>query len=103
MILLFMFGFAAVLLSNLLPQRRLLVRGNPAQGTVTRCKEGNQGRSSGYFLEFDFSLPEGSRCQGKVFRGEPMAEGATVTVIYDPNNPRRNALYPLETVRLATA
>ncbi len=101
MILLFMLGFATVFLSSVLPERRLLARGSPAQGTVTRCKEGSRGRSSGYYLYYDFSLTEGSRRQGKVFRGQPMAEGSAVTVLYDRNQPRRNALYPLDTVRLA--
>jgi hypothetical protein len=101
LILFFMPSFAAIYLSLVLPQRRLLAHGKPAQGTVTRYKEGSRGRSSGYYLYYDFSPPEGSRCQGKAFRSQPMAEGSTVTVLYDPSSPRRNALYPLETVRLA--
>lgn len=101
MILLFMFGFAAVYLSLVLPQRRLLARGSPAQGIVTRCKEGHRGRSSGYYLYYDFSVPEGSHCQGKAFRSQPMAEGSAVTILFDRDRPRRNTLYPLDMVRLA--
>jgi hypothetical protein len=101
MILFFMVSFAAVFLSSVLPQRRLLACGSAAQGTVTRCKAGNRGRSSGYYLYYDFSLPEGGRCQGKDFRGEPIAEGSPVTVLYAPDRPGRSALYPIETVRVA--
>ncbi len=103
MALFFMFSFAYAQLSAVLPKRRLLARGRSARGIVTRCKEGNRGRSSGYFLYYDFSLPDGSQCQGKVFRGQPMAESSKVAVVYDPDRPQRNTLYPTETVRLAAA
>jgi len=99
--LFFMFGFAAIYLSAVLPQRRLLARGLPARGVVTSCKEGYKGRSSGYFVYYDFSLPDGSQCQGKVFRGQLTSEGTTVAVLYDSDKPRRNTLYPMEIVRLA--
>ena len=95
MIWFFMLGFAAINLSVLFPKRRLLARGQPVRGIVTRCKEGSNGRSSGYFLSYDFSLPDGSQCQGKAFRGYPEAEGSAVTVLYDRDQPRRNTLYPL--------
>jgi Protein of unknown function (DUF3592) len=103
MILLFMLSFAAIFLSAILPQRRLLARGFPARGVITRCKEGSKGRSSGYYLNYDFPLQDGPSCQGKEFSGSQQAEGASVTVLYDPNNPRRNALYPLESVRMAAS
>lgn len=95
MILFFMLGFAAINLSVLFPKRRLLTRGQPVRGIVTRCKEGSNGRSSGYFLNYDFSLLDGSHCQGKAFRRYPDAEGSEVTVLYDRNQPQRNTLYPL--------
>jgi hypothetical protein len=101
MILLFMFSFTAIYLSAPLPQRRLLARGSAARGTVARCKEGSKGRMSGYFLYYDFALPDGGQCQGKAFRREPMQEGSVVTVLYHPDRPRRNGLYPLPMVRLA--
>jgi len=102
MILLFMLGFATMFLSALLPERRLLERGHSARGVVTRCKEGSRGRSRGYFLFYDFQLPEGALGQGKQYSGSQLAEGSTVTVLYDPNRPRRNALYPMKSVRVAS-
>ncbi len=100
--LFFMFSFAAIQLSAVLPMRRLLARGHSARGIVTRCKRGSQGRSSGYFLHYEFPVADGSQGQGKKFSGQPMAEGSVVTVLYDPDLPRRNTLYPMGTVRLAS-
>lgn len=100
MSLLFMFGFAAMFISPVLPQLRLLVRGLPARGIVTRCKEGNRGRHSGYFLYYDFQMPDGSQHQGREFSGSQIVQGSAVTVLYDPRRPGHNAVYPMETVRL---
>jgi hypothetical protein len=97
----FMSLFAILYFSFVWPQFRLLARGKPARGVVTRCKEGSQRRMSGYFLYYDFPLPDGGQCQGKDFSSQPAAEGTIVTVLYDPNKPRRNDLYPMDTVRLA--
>ncbi len=103
MALFFMFSFAAIQLAAVLPERRLLARGHSARGAVTRCNPGNKGRRSGYFLHYDFPLPDGSQCQGRKFSGQPMTEGSAVAVLYDPDRPRRNTLYPMESVRLAAA
>ena len=102
MILFFMGCFAAIFASRVGPQRRLLARGRPAHGIVTDCKEGSQGRSSGYFVSYEFPLTEGGQQQGKQFAGQPATPGSTVTVLYDPDRPRRNALYPLSMVKLAS-
>ena len=102
LILLFMLIFATIYVSPILPKRRLLARGRPARGVVTDCKAGSQGRSSGYFLSYEFPLIEGGHCTGKVFSGQHMVEGTTVTVLYNPDRPQCNALYPMKLVRLAT-
>lgn len=100
MIVAFMSAFALIFLSKVLPERRLLAQGDVAQGVLTGCKAGSQGRSSGYFLNYSYSLPEGGTCEGKAFRGKPITAGSAVTVLYDRNRSGRSALYPLETVRL---
>jgi hypothetical protein len=97
----FMSLFAFSHLSAVWPQFRLLARGKPVRGVVTRCNEGSRRRMSGYFWYYDFPLADGGQCQGKDFSRQPAAEGTLVTVLYDPNKPRRNDLYPMETVRLA--
>ena len=103
MALFFMFSFAAIQLSAVLPKRRLLARGRPARAVITRCNAGSRGRSTGYFLHYDFSLPDGSKSEGKVFRSAPVTEGSTTTALYDPDHPERNTLYPLSTVKLKAA
>jgi Protein of unknown function (DUF3592) len=102
MILIFMLGFAAIFASPIFPQRRLLAGGRPARGVVTECKSGSQGRSSGYFVYYEFPLAQGGQQQGKQFAGQPATPGSAVTVLYDPDRPRRNALYPLSMVKLAS-
>lgn len=94
MVWFFMLWFAGMQLSVLFAKRRLLARGLPIRGIVTHCKEGTNGRSSGYFLNYDFSLPDGSLSQGKAFRRYPEVEGSDVTVLYDHSQPHRNTLYP---------
>lgn len=93
--------FGALFFSFVWPQRRLLAGGDAARGVVTRCRSGSRRRMSGYFLYYEFPLPDGSQCRGRDFSGQPAAEGSTVTVLYDSRKPLRNALYPMETVKLA--
>ena len=97
----FMSLYAVTFSSCVWPQFRLLARGKPVRGVVTGCKEGSHHRMSGYFLYYDFPLSDGGLCHGKDFSRQPAAEESNVTVLYDPNKPRRNALYPMESVRLA--
>lgn len=101
MVLFFMISFAAIQLRAVLPRRRLLSRGSPARGTVTGCRA-SQGRSGGYIVRYTFELPDGTVCQGKARRGSELSENSSVTVLYDPSRPRRNTLYPMETVKLAS-
>lgn len=101
MTLFFMISFAAIQLRAVLPLRRLLARGSAACGTVTGCRE-SQGRSGGYIVRYTFQLPDGTAGEGKARRRSEVAENSTVTVLYDPNRPGRNTLYPMETVKLST-
>jgi hypothetical protein len=101
MALFFMVSFAAIQLSAVWPKRRLLARGSPARGIVTRCRV-NQGRRGGYIVHYDFPLEDGSQCQGRALSRSQLAENSAVTILYDPNRPRRNALYPMEMVNLVT-
>lgn len=94
-ILLFMLGFAVIQILLVWPQLNLLSRGHPALGVVTQCRV-SQGRRGRYVLYYDFPLANGTKCQGKGFSQSRLAENATVTVLYDSNRPRRNALHPME-------
>jgi hypothetical protein len=92
--------FAALCLSVLWRKRCLLAGGHAVHGVVTYCRA-IQHSGGRYVLYYSFPLPEGGMCQGRGHSRAQLAEGSIVTVLYDPNKPRRNAPYPMETVRLA--
>jgi hypothetical protein len=77
-------------------QKRLLERGRAAAGAVTRVAT----IKSNKLVEYNFVLPDGSTASGKG-GGRRRAEevGGEVTVIYDPENPKRNRPYPFDLVR----
>jgi hypothetical protein len=78
-------------------QMRLLTEGRPAQGIVTSVKRTDKAMQ----ISYEFRLLSGATAKGKSTAGRrPPAVGSAVCVLYDPENPRRNALYPLQLVRL---
>jgi hypothetical protein len=80
-------------------QMRLLAEGRPAPGHVTGFK-----KSDKYLVvKYEFRLLSGAIAKGKANTSKPPVDGATLCVLYDPENPRRNALYPLSLVRLENA
>jgi hypothetical protein len=90
---------AAVLLARYLAgRRRLLEEGRPAPGVVTQL-----GRRSEYGrkVRYEFPTLSGARAQGKFGPVKaPPAVGSTIIVLYDPDEPRRNARYPMPLVKL---
>jgi hypothetical protein len=83
-------------------QHRLLSEGRPAPGLV--MKHGQARRSShGRGLEskyyYEFPLLSGAIAKGEAGPCKnPPVIGSTIPVIYDPDNPRRNAPYPFSLV-----
>jgi hypothetical protein len=77
-------------------EARLLAEGRPAPGRVTGFKRAGKTIQ----VQYEFHLLNGALVKGKVNRSKPPIEGTTVCVLYDPENPRRNAPYPLSLVRL---
>jgi hypothetical protein len=88
-------------------QRRLLSEGRPAPGLVTRHEKVRHGshasrHESKYYYEFPL-------LSGAIARGaagptkNPPAVGSTIPLVYDRENPRRNAPYPFSLVRLPAA
>lgn len=76
-------------------QRWLLAEGRPALAVVTRHTKTDKGTVSHYeFLSLSGSLAKGRSGPSR----KPTAIGATFCVFYDPDNPRRNAPYPLPLV-----
>jgi hypothetical protein len=83
-------------------QRRLLSEGRAAIGTVTEWKGFRRGRQSGYAVEYEFRLLSGATQRSKVeTRKKPPEAGATATILYDPDNPKKIAVYPMQMVRIA--
>jgi Protein of unknown function (DUF3592) len=79
-------------------QGRLLGGGRVTPGVVTRHSKGKHG----YTISYEFSLMNGARRTGETgARKDPPALGSTLPVLYDPEEPRKNTVYPLSLVRLA--
>ncbi len=82
----------------ILSQRRLLSEGRAARGLVThhtQAKEGNM-------IHYEFALLSGATAKGKSGPSKhPPAIAGAICVLYEPENPNRNAPYPLSLVRPA--
>jgi uncharacterized protein DUF3592 len=86
---------AGLVLLPLRCQRRLLSEGRAAPGHVTRHKKGHHGTE----FTFEFTTLSGKRITGKTSpRAKPPVVGAPITVVYDPDEPKRSAPYPFELV-----
>ena len=78
-------------------QERLLSEGRPAPGVITRLKRTDK-QAVAYY---DFTLLSGQVMKGKSSAGRRApGVGSQVCVLYSPDNPRRNAIYPLQLVKL---
>jgi hypothetical protein len=79
-------------------QKALLRDGRPAPAIITRSSRGPHGEK---FAHYEFALLGGSVMKGKSgSRRKLPTIGDTLCVIYDRDNPKRNATYPLDLVRV---
>jgi hypothetical protein len=78
-------------------QSRLLAEGTPAAGVANQVL-----RMRGTVVVYQFQLLSGETMWGRssVRRECAPEQGGLVCVLYDPENPGRNAMYPLALVRL---
>ena len=84
-------ALVAVLLQFVLrSQRQLLSEGRAALARVTKHHRGEHGKS----YEYEFTTLAGRKVTGKSGPGKSPAVGSSVWVLYDPDNPRGNAVYP---------
>ena len=81
--------------------RRLLAEGMPARGRVTSCKRVQSRNGVSYVIRYEFTAMDGTACQGKGSVRMYTPEGSSITVLYDPNLPRRNATYPMTMAKVA--
>jgi hypothetical protein len=81
-------------------QWRLLADGVPVPAVVTRIK-----RSKQTDAHYEFKIPAGEAVKGRspVSRRNVPEVGAQVCVLYHPDNPRKNSIYPMGMVKLQRA
>jgi hypothetical protein len=88
---------AALIFYSIRRQKAMLEDGRPAPGRITQLKHAPKGQT---VQHYEFVTLSGSVLQGRAQTAtKPAAVGSLVTVIYDPDNPRRNTLYPMCMVR----
>lgn len=87
-----------LIMRRILSQRRLLAEGRPAPALVTRHTHTQHGK----IIHYEFPLLSGAIAQGRSGPAKkPPMPGSIICVLYDPENPRRNAPYPLPLVKPA--
>jgi hypothetical protein len=79
----------------------LLQYGQPAAGLVVTDNRGKRIPKYGWITGYEFQLPDGSMRKGTVQRDRTWMKGQTVCILYDPNRPRRNRIYPLKMCEIA--
>jgi hypothetical protein len=92
-------GPAFLMLILVRRETRLLMEGRPAPGRVTGFRKTDKAIQ----VQYEFRLLNGAMVKGKTNRSRKPVVGETLCVLYDPENPRRNAIYPLSLVRLENA
>lgn len=91
---------AAGLAYALRRESRLLAEGRAALARVTESKRIRYGQGSSTRIRYEFTLPGGSTRRGKYDANcAAPAAGATIVVLYDPEEPRRLGRYPLSLVK----
>jgi len=80
-------------------QMRLLAEGRAAPGLVRRYSYAQHGKKH---VHYEFCLLGGGIAKGKTGPSRKLpAVGATICVVYERDNPRNNAPYPMDLVKLA--
>ena len=82
---------------------QLVANGRPAPAVVTRLRRRRTQHGAQNIVHYEFPLIGGGACQGHYnIARKSMPEGSVICVLYDPDNPRRSAPYPMCLVKLAT-
>ena len=85
-----------IFLLGLRKQRRLLTVGAPTTAVVTKCSRGTRGSC---FVEYKFRTKEGRVMTGSCSDSRKEI-GTTFCVLYLPQNPKRNMMYPSSDYRV---
>ena len=82
-------------------QRRLLSEGRPARAVVTKVKKKKGAHGASYReIFYEFRVLAGTKATGKAVATTSAEEGGTISVVYDPERPAWNRLYPFPLVTL---
>jgi Protein of unknown function (DUF3592) len=97
---------AGLIFQQFRKQRSLLAEGRVALGRVMEAKRFRRstghGSHTGYRVRYEFQVLSGATCTGSYeVSKNPPAPGTPVTVIYDREEPKRNARYPFQLVRVS--
>jgi hypothetical protein len=85
-----------ILLISLLRQGKVAAEGVPVAGVVTKCFR----IKGGWATRYQFRANDGTVVNGRDRVYSRLEPGATVCVMYLPENPRRNYLYPMSLYRI---
>ncbi|MCU1233288.1 MAG: hypothetical protein JWP63_1255 [Candidatus Solibacter sp.] len=88
-------GIGVIPVWRLAFEMRLLAEGRPAAGRVTAIRN-----AKGPVVHYEFELPNGTKLKGRARVSKAPPPGETVCILYDPERPKRNALYPMSLVKL---
>jgi hypothetical protein len=91
-------GGGAFLLWNLHRQSLLAAEGTPVVGVVTKCFR----IKNGWVVRYQFRMKDGTVASGRDRRDRKLEAGVPVCVLYRPDNPRQNQLYPTCMHRVVT-
>ena len=95
------FVIAAILVVIIRRQHRLLSDGRAAMARVTGVKKSGHGKETRWRVQYQWQLLNGATRTGHTDKASsPPAEGSFVPLLYDPENPKRYAAWPLSLVRL---
>lgn len=96
--LLMLVATAMMLLLWLRIERRLVVEGVPAVGVITKCSPSTRG---GFFVKYEFHAEDGRVIKGNGWSESSQEGGASICILYLPQNLWRNKPYPSANYRVA--
>jgi Protein of unknown function (DUF3592) len=91
-----LFLSGAVLLWMVRRQGALLANGTPARATVTKTYR----TKGGWTVRYEFRTTSGEVRKGAGNMARKIEPGTTICILYNPENPRRNAPYPIPQYRV---
>jgi len=88
---------AAFFAFNVQKQGKLLANGLPAPAVITRCYR----VKGGWAATYQFRTKDGAVLGGRCSVTRKLEKGAVISVLYDPEKPTRNRVYPMDAYRVA--